>query len=292
MPSKARRTRLRFQTTPMRDFAAVPVCRCAGREYAALSRPDRNRSMNNSSAGIGAVNGRRTGYIPIRRSPMARCRRECCCLQPPVEMIHNSTRVKLPPCGRAQNLYRWRRGQIPISRPRSGWKNAPSTRPTAADRAVTVMRRRKWKTRLVWPVPSFLRFQDKQRPARSRAMFHRAQVARSGRCRCLAGNGSEAIPVCPSKQTPPAPFARCRFFPSLRCAPGTPSPSRDGKIYEWPVHSCLDVSFCGDHKMSSTFGRAPKYSGRKSFSRPASSPDISVVVMKKSAPPVSCPGCQ
>ena len=48
----------------------------------------------------------------------------------------------------------------------------------------------------------------------------------------------------------------------------------------WPWFS----KFMGDHKISSTFGRTPKYSARKFF-HSVPSPDV----MKKSASPVSCP---
>ena len=70
---------------------------------------------------------------------------------------------------------------------------------------------------------------------------------------------------------------RCR-----RCALPAQSKTVAGAAY----------GLTGTHKISSTLGRAPKYSGRKFFSRAASLSGTSVEVMKKSAAPVSWPGCQ
>ena len=127
----------------------------------------------------------------------------------------NSTRATLPPCGRAQNLCRWRRDQIPVFRRRSGWKIAPCS-----------------KVHCGWRRLCFQRGGgDGKRAARGQLHLFgdfKAGKNRFAHAQCFAGRklrdlgnvavraetAQDAIPVRPSAQTPPAPSARRKFFSS------------------------------------------------------------------------------
>ena len=129
-PSKARRTRRRFQHNAHTRF-----CRCAGcpvrgsricRPFTARPEPLNEPFFSNGGA---PANRHRPVRTTSRRFPAARRPRECCCRRRRAETPGSPTRAKFPPCGRAQNPCQSRRDQIPASRRRSGWKILLPQRP-------------------------------------------------------------------------------------------------------------------------------------------------------------------